>query len=262
MDYNEDDLFKGVYNGNINTRALPVALYQNIATKLEKAIYKGYGANIMEVEFGGVDYALLSELRENIYMFSGAKTFGLVDELQKVSALLSKGDKVPNFKEFREQAQQIFNTDKKYLETEYTTAIGQAQSAKQWIDIQKGKKLFPYLTYDAVLDSHTSDICKPLEGITLPVDHPFWNTHSPLNHWRCRCRFIQVDKYEDVNITPPDKVQDAAKDIDPKMQDVFKMNPGKDKVIFNKDHPYFDVAPKDKNFAKENFGMPIPPVKK
>ena len=43
---------------------------------------------------------------------------------------------------------------------------------------------------------------------------------------------------------------------------IFKMNPGKDKVIFNKEHPYFDVAPKDKDFAKRNFDLPIPKLKK
>jgi hypothetical protein len=36
------------------------------------------------------------------------------------------------------------------------------------------------------------------------------------------------------------------------------MNPGKDGYIFSPDHPYFDVAPKDREFAKENFGLPIP----
>ena len=39
---------------------------------------------------------------------------------------------------------------------------------------------------------------------------------------------------------------------------MFKMNPGKERVVFDKDHPYFDVAKKDVAFAKTNFGLPIP----
>jgi hypothetical protein len=47
----------------------------------------------------------------------------------------------------------------------------------------------------------------------------------------------------------------AMKDIIPKE---FRMNSGKDRIIFSPDHPYFQVPEKDRDFASENFGLPIP----
>ncbi|MCE7932772.1 MAG: hypothetical protein DYH17_15540 [Xanthomonadales bacterium PRO6] len=30
------------------------------------------------------------------------------------------------------------------------------------------------------------------DGMVLPADHPFWNTHSPPNGWGCSCRIVGV----------------------------------------------------------------------
>jgi hypothetical protein len=44
------------------------------------------------------------------------------------------------------------------------------------------------------------------------------------------------------------------------MQDMFKQNPAKTGMIFDKSHPYFKVASEDREFARQNFGLPIPPT--
>jgi len=41
-------------------------------------------------------------------------------------------------------------------------------------------------------------------GLTLPADHPFWDTHSPPNGWGCRCRIVAVrDPGPDDATAPP-----------------------------------------------------------
>lgn len=40
--------------------------------------------------------------------------------------------------------------------------------------------------YVSVLDDRTTDICRAYDGVTLPASHPWWRTHFPANHWRCR----------------------------------------------------------------------------
>lgn len=44
-----------------------------------------------------------------------------------------------------------------------------------------------YLVYDAVNDDRTRPEHAAMDGITLPLDHPFWRTHFPPNGWYCRC---------------------------------------------------------------------------
>lgn len=47
-------------------------------------------------------------------------------------------------------------------------------------------ELRPYWMFSAVLDAATTEICRPLNGTILPAEHPFWKTHTPPLHHRCR----------------------------------------------------------------------------
>jgi SPP1 gp7 family putative phage head morphogenesis protein len=48
------------------------------------------------------------------------------------------------------------------------------------------KELRPQWMYDAIMDSRTSPICKPLDGIIKPADDPWWQDHTPPLHHQCR----------------------------------------------------------------------------
>lgn len=247
-----EDLLSKIYSGEYNNRSMPESLYFAVADYLKKGLYKGYGMTFSESVEGSKDYALLKELRENIYIFSGAKTYNEVVEL---SSLITEGDTIKTFSEFKELALEKYELyNKAYLETEYNTAIAQAQNAERWQQIEERAELLPYLTYSAVMDENTSEICAPLDGITLPVNHEFWNTFMPQNHWNCRCTVSQTDE---ATVSSKEEVMDASK-VKEDMQDVFQMNSGKDKVVFSDKHPYFEVASKDRDFARTNFGLPIP----
>lgn len=257
MDYTPeqiDELIADIYAGRVDVYSLPKPLYKAIASHLENALYKGYGGTT--IDFGGKPLAVLEELRENIYMFSGAKTY---QQVREMTDLLINDEGLRSFSDFKKEALKVYEQyNVNWLNTEYNTAIGQAQSAARWNQIIEQADVLPMLKYSAVIDANTSDICRPLDGITLPVGDKFWNIHSPLNHFNCRCVLLQVDD----RATPKSMVDKAAKEMDGLMQPVFKMNPGKDRVIFNDKHPYFDVAPKDKELAKRNFDLPIPEPKK
>jgi SPP1 gp7 family putative phage head morphogenesis protein len=62
----------------------------------------------------------------------------------------------------------------------------------------------PYLRFDAVGDSRTSDICEALDGKVLPADDPFWNRHTPPLHHNCRSVLTPLDPDEahDEGISP------------------------------------------------------------
>jgi SPP1 gp7 family putative phage head morphogenesis protein len=254
-------LFKGVYAGKISPRFLPTSLYYAIADYLKKGVYEGYGSTLSALKkskmpkgFGKKDVELLTELRTNIYLFSAAKTYQQIRTMS--SALIGDDGSIVPFKQFREKANETYDLyNKTWLQTEYDTAVGQAQAARKWNVIETNKDVLPLLEYSAVIDSKTSEICKPLDGIIAPVEDPIWKKVAPLNHFNCRCLLRPISEGK----LTSDKVKKAKfEETEGMMQDLFKMNPGIDGYVFSKDHPYFDIAAKDKSLAKRNFDLPIP----
>lgn len=268
MEFNDKDIerfLRLIYTGKSTEYSLDEGMYFAIADYLKKGLYEGFGISLkeltetlekgVETAFDATDLELLTELRENLYMFSSAKTFQETKEF--MGALVDENGKVRTFKEFKEFAMPINQQwNENWLKTEYETAYGQAQNAVRWNEIEKNKEVLPVLTFETTEDDRVCDICGPMDGLTAPVDDAIWNTCSPMLHFGCLCTLSQHT--DDKELTPETEREALQSGAEAKMNYVFKMNPGKDKVVFDKSHPYFDVASKDKAFAKTNFGLPIP----
>jgi len=231
MKYTEkqiNDLLQQIYEGVITVENLPTDLYNAIS----KYLIGGLG----KIE-GTISKGMISELTANLKIFSGCKVYHSMREL----SLLKEDNSIKSFKEFSVEAEKTF--DQYYTQwarTEYDTTIGQAQMVERWEQIEDQKKSLPFLKYSAVIDSQTSEICLPLDGICLPVDDGFWNTNSPLNHFNCRCTLEQLDK-EDAQVTSKKEANAISKQMEEVRQPLFNSNPYKDKAIFDASHPYFDL---------------------
>lgn len=248
-----DKLLEQVLNGEIDEYNLPVELYYAIAQKLKDALYKGYGGSLSEFE--GEPLELLQELRENLYMFSAAKTYQQTRELTDL--LVNEDGTIATKKEFIDGAQAIYDQyNKNWLSTEYETAITSGQSAYAWKDIEATKDVFPYLTFVAVIDANTTDECEHMNGITASVDDPIWNECFVPNHWNCRSVIVKED--DESKLSSKSEIEHAYKETTSEMQDLFKQNVGKTGEVFKKDHDYFTVPKKDAAYARNNFDLPIP----
>lgn len=262
-DENLENLLRGVFAGTITPIDLPENLYNAIGKYLFEGVAEGLGSS---VEFGVADERLAELLEENIYKFSAAKTFQ--QTLEMSDALTDDAGILRDFDSFKEAANEIYvrynggeiddEIKPGWIEAEYNTAIIQAGNAKKWNDIEKQKETFPYLLYNA-LDG-ACEICAPLNGICLPVDDPFWDTHSPENHFNCLCIIEQVEREEgEENESDDSDVADAVSEAD--IPDDFKYNPGKSGEIFLSDganaHPYFSVPKEYQEFAEANFDLPL-----
>lgn len=244
-------LLDGIYDGSITEYDLPDDLYGAIADYLKKGVYEGFGKTLYQAT--GKDLELLAQLRDNVYMFSAAKTFQQVKDISGL--LIDEAGNLRTSKEFNALGAAAYDTwNNVWGKTEYNTAVGQANQANKWLEVEKNKSFLPNLRYSAVMDPNTSDICRPLDGMVAPVDDPVWNTIAPLNHFNCRCVLEQVDE----DTKPTEGNGDRVKGVENEMQDLFKMNCGKDGYIFKEDHPYFQVEKKDKAYAERNFDLPIP----
>lgn len=239
---NEEEFIERIFYGDITTRSLGGAkkVFRHTYRELMKAV---------RMAFDRPD-SLYRELRSNIYVFSGAKTY---QQVKDISGLITDGTGLRPYAQFREMAKEKFKLyNESYLKTEYETAVGQAQSAVKWRQVSKDKVTFPYLQRKAVMDANTSQECRILNGIVARQDDPFWRTRSPLTHFNCRCILTAIDKYEDVQLSSPGEIK-AAMDNTDHINPLFKGNPGIDKVIFNETHPYFDIEPKELTYIKRVF---------
>jgi hypothetical protein len=73
----------------------------------------------------------------------------------------------------------------------YDTNLRTAHTEGQWQRIQETKDAFPYLMYSGGHSAHPRHQHLSWNGLVLPVDDPFWQAHTPVKAWNCKCRVIQ-----------------------------------------------------------------------
>lgn len=248
------NLLDGIYKGTIDIYSLPEDLYFAIADYLKSGLYAGFGGGL--ADFDGTKLELLNELRENIYMFSAAKTYHEVESIKELM-FDENGDLISNrdFNQFG--AKEFEKWDENWGATEYNTAIAQGEMASKWYEIQRTKDVLPLLVYQTIGEGLGCDICSPLDGLTAPVDDPIWDSVYPTNHFNCECIVIQEDR-DNATETNEEEKTNIVDGVNENMNPMFQMNCGKDGYVFSPEHPYFTVEPKDIEFAKNNFGLPIP----
>ncbi|WP_312395762.1 phage head morphogenesis protein [Stutzerimonas kunmingensis] len=78
------------------------------------------------------------------------------------------------------------------LKVIYDTNLRTAHSEGQWERIQARKASFPYLQYDGGNSENPRLQHKAWDGLVLPVDDPFWQSHMPVKEWGCKCRVIPM----------------------------------------------------------------------
>lgn len=220
----------GLPTGDINK-----ALVEYFATHLWNGTTKGFGDDLLTVDFNTPDYNMLAALEKNVWQFSSAKNYQQLVQLSK--ALVNDDGKLRTYSEFKDAAKEV--NDKfidQWLKAEYNLAVSGGQMAGKWVDIEENKSTLPLLEFDAVIDEQTTELCASLNGTIRPVDDAFWNTYYPPNHFNCRSTVRQI---EGRAVTPQSKIPSA--DI-PKM---FQTNLAKQGLIFPKDHPYFEGVPAD-----------------
>ena len=246
------------YGGVVNARNLPVNLYNATVAKIKEGVFAGFGAPEEEFVDSGPEKELLAYFNNNVQMFSAAKTYQEAKDTTK--ALFDADGFKRSFSDFRADAHKISGIyNDTWLKTEFDTAANMGFSSRQWLDATRDAEFLPLLRYQTAGDERVRPEHVALDDIVRPVKSAFWNTHFPPNGWRCRCLAEQLPEGEEPET--PDKDLPPSYRVPP----LFRMNPGKDKFIFNpgnknsKGHPYFTVNKADEDFKKRNFGLPLTP---
>jgi len=224
-----EKIAKDLHEGKMKPEDLNEDLVRNIYKDLNEAAGKGYGKDYHNYDSNAQRKL---ELRQNLYKFSGAKTY---QEISKMNFLLQGDDGEPRtFSEFQKEALKLNDEyNRNYLRTEYQTAQRAAAQAEKWGKYEDQKGLYPNLQYKTAKDDHVRDDHDDKLDIIKPVDDSFWDRWYPPNGWNCRCYAVQTTK-------PVTKGTPAG---NPTMG--FHNNVGKTGKAFDEEHPYF-VFPKNK----------------
>lgn len=215
----------------IQSDALNDQAVQPLLNAINSVLQDGFNKGIEH----RVPYIMKRDLRENIYVFSGAKTYA---ELKELSGLLLNGDgTIKPFYKFWKEVQSI-HTDynKNYLEAEYIFATQSAQMASKWNEFEADGDRYN-LQYRTAYDDRVRDSHRLLHDITLPPSDPFWENYFPPNGWRCRCTAVQVRKIKYPESDSRQSVQLGTEATEGR-NNIFRFNPGKQHVIFPEHHPY------------------------
>ena len=190
-----------------------------------------------------VDGALLKNLQNDVFLFSGLKTHAQLLEASRL--LLDVDKKIKPLAQFTKDFLKINETyNRQYLEAEYQFALASSQMANKWSGFSDDYNL----QYRTAGDGRVRDSHDKLRDTTLPKSDSFWGSFMPPNGWRCRCTAVEV-LLEDYKVSDSKKAIEKGniattqigKDGKNKLE-IFRFNPGKDKVIFPPQHPYSKVV--------------------
>ena len=82
------------------------------------------------------------------------------------------------------------------LQLIFDSNTANAYHGGRWQRLEERRETHPYLMYLTKRDHRVRPEHRAWEGLILPIDHPFWQTHFPPNGFRCRCAVLGVTQAE------------------------------------------------------------------
>jgi len=143
--------------------------------------------------------ALREEARRRAFWVSGLAALDMVQEvMDALEAALREGTTFGDFqKALSERVKSAWGEGGRHrLEAVFRTNLQLAYGAGRWKEAVSTRELRPYWGLSVVLDGRTSEVCRPLAGVVLPADHPFWRTHVPPLHYNCRTVLVTYAREE------------------------------------------------------------------
>jgi SPP1 gp7 family putative phage head morphogenesis protein len=153
------------------------------------------------------------EARQRAFTVASATRLDQVnDVMQGIARAIEKGESFEKFKrELVDKLGQSWGTKGYALESIFRTNVQSAYSAARWRGANRpeNKDARPIGKFNALADGRLCPICADCDGVTLPLDDDWWQSHNPLLHNSCRCeidtlRPDEADKMTDFEDLPGD----------------------------------------------------------
>jgi SPP1 gp7 family putative phage head morphogenesis protein len=236
-------LFKGLDVSAFNTSSWAIT-FNSLLQAVSESV-----SSLTTVAINTNDVELIAKLTTDAGVFSAFKNHAMQNQL--VELLTNNGQPVP-WNEFKKEAASVIDQyNVNWLKTEYNQAISNATMAKKWDGFVQDKELYPNLEYRAVKDSRTRASHAKFDGIILPIEHPFWDSHLPPLDWGCRCDAVSTDR----EVNKPADVVSALREVVNRgaVAPGFDNNPGKTGRLFSSTAGYYqNVDEKTTDIIRDN----------
>ena len=178
-------------------------------------------------EFGRRNGRFISQFKDNTAIFAAFKSHSEAATLSKL--ILDGNGNLRSFHEFRKVTEPVVGKyNKTWLQTEYNMTVRSARMGAQWQQFEEKKHIFPNLEYMRTSSLNPRAEHETFVGTILPVDDPWWDTHTPPLSWNCKCTLRQT-RHDPTG--PPANEEPVPP--------VFRNNPGKTAQAATDRHPYF-----------------------
>lgn len=198
----------------------------NILASDEAQNFISTHADILDQAFQKVPMteAMRRRLTRSDYIFSGLKTFHELNEA--FPSLLDENGNRKSFEQFYNDVQKIDKTyNQNYLHAVYNFVHASAEMAAKWEQYAEDGDRYN-LQYRTAGDDKVRPEHAALNGVTLPMSDPFWETYYPPNGWNCRCTVVQVRKSKYAT-TPRDEAMARGEEaLQSDTKGIFWFNPG------------------------------------
>lgn len=201
--------------------------------------------------------AMRRRLTRSDYIFSGIKTFHELNEA--FPSLLDSNGNRKSFEQFYNDVQKIDKTyNQNYLHAEYNFVHASAQMAAKWEQYAQDGDRYN-LQYRTAGDDKVRPEHAALNGVTRPMNDPFWETYYPPNGWNCRCTVVQVRKAK-YPLTPSDEAMQRGEEaLQSDKKGIFRFNPGKQQKAVPDYNPYTIKRCRDCDIAKGKVNLAFVP---
>ena len=231
----------------------------NILASDEAQHFISTHADILDKAFQKVTMteAMRRRLTRSDYIFSGLKTFHELNEA--FPSLLDENGNRKSFEQFYNDVQKIDKTyNQNYLHAEYNFVHASAQMAAKWEQFTEDGDRYN-LQYRTAGDDKVRPEHAALNGVTRPMNDPFWETYYPPNGWNCRCTVVQVRKSK-YPLTPTDEAMQRGEEaLQSDKKGIFRFNPGKQQKAVPDYNPYTIKRCRDCDIAKGKVNLAFVP---
>ena len=144
---------------------------------------------------------MLRQQHDRAFMVAGAQNADLLAGLAaSIDRAISQGASIDDFRRdfrqlVRESGWEPTGEFNQRTRTIYGTNLRASYAAGRAAQLREGG--FPFVLYKHGGSADPRPQHLAWDGIVLPADHPFFQTHTPPNGWGCSCRLVGLRKRDD-----------------------------------------------------------------